>query len=148
MTEEIYFSEGPSGGHGGNTEFFDTCESNEYITSVSIWVGRLVDALQFTTNVKTHAKHGGGGGTQKIFNLDENEFLVALEGRYEAQIDRIILGTNTGKCGVFGGDGGRRGFLYQAPAGWEICGFKGASQQFLDSIGVILRALPAGTVKK
>ena len=132
-------SEGPSGGRSGG-DFVDTCTSGEFITEMIMRSGNTVDSLQFATNLGLHAAHGGSGGREARFRIAPGEFLTKVQGRYGNQIDRIEFTTNRGTSAAFGGTGGSRNFSFEAPTGFEICGFIGASGSLVDATGVILRA--------
>ncbi|CAG8697667.1 21789_t:CDS:1, partial [Racocetra persica] len=67
------------------------------VKQIKIWYGNLIDAIQFfykiTTNDKTYSidgnKNGGTGGKETIINLEDGEYIAAISGKYEGNIDEL-----------------------------------------------------------
>lgn len=135
------FKSGPSGGRGGD-DFQDNFSSEGLkIKRIDIWHGNRIDAIQIYWSNGTHSnKHGGGGGTQTKIELDNDEYLVGIQGRYGATVDSISLTTTKRSLGKYGGDGGNVSFDYNTSPQMpkiEIIAFFGRSGDKIDAIGCI-----------
>jgi hypothetical protein len=145
---------GPSGGPGGNSG--DT-DSDEGFLELGTRVVRVllsfddnnhhaVEGIQFT-HLRNNGSlldlphHGGFGGSQTLFDLDRNEHIVKISGRYNKFVTSATVETDTARTISVGTGGGGDGeYTYEAPPGFEIVGFFGRSGTLVDAIGVVLRA--------
>jgi hypothetical protein len=143
---------GPSGGLGGQ-HFSDGQPAGEFssddkrrIVQITIRSGSWIDSIQTTyKNMLNQSiqsvQHGGNGGIKEVFTLGSDEHVTRISGKYGWWIDSILIETNKGRVKGWGGSGGSKGFVYNAPSGSKIQGFFGHSGSFLDSIGIILKPL-------
>ncbi|CAG8457800.1 11086_t:CDS:2 [Gigaspora rosea] len=67
------------------------------VKQIKIRHGNCIDAIQFfykvTTNDKTYSidgnKHGGSGGEETIINFEDGEYILAISGQYDGNLDRL-----------------------------------------------------------
>lgn len=78
----------------------------------------------------------------KGIGLDDDEYIIGIEGRYGDHIDALRVYTNKRNSQWFGGSGGNRTFGYTAPAGQMIVAFFGRAGDNLDAIGVMYAPCP------
>ncbi len=143
FAENIIFQMGPSGGRGGN-EFKDSgFKDQTRIKTITVYAGNIIDSIEITyiteNKVTKSDRHGGGGGDKNVFNLDDDEYIIKISGKYGNKVDSLIIQTNKRTLKKCGKDGGDVNFSYEAPEGMEIIGFFGHAGDTLDSIGVIIR---------
>ncbi|HXT84026.1 MAG TPA: jacalin-like lectin [Verrucomicrobiae bacterium] len=91
-------------------------------------------------------RDGDDKGDLDIFNLDENEYITKISGRFGGMIDSLEIVTNLGSKKRYGGKGGFADFEYEAPNNYQIIGFYGRSGWHIDAIGVIFKSLDATNV--
>ena len=95
---------------------------------------------------------GGEGGTERVLTLRPGESLVRVSGVIRADGDRgvrvgqEVIGSLTFKTtrrtiGPFGETTEGRKFTLDAPAGQEICGFRGRAGQYLNALGIVCRPI-------
>ncbi|CAG8838724.1 28623_t:CDS:2 [Gigaspora margarita] len=61
-----------------------------HVKQIKIWHGDYIDSIQFfykvTTNDKTYSingdKHGGNGGKETIIKFEDDEYILAISGKY------------------------------------------------------------------
>ncbi|MGK3997197.1 jacalin-like lectin [Sorangium sp. So ce1024] len=138
---------GPAG--GATTSTFDDWPAAQHlgsITSVSVWHGEVVDALQAGYNGRTLPRHGGGGGGLSVASFTPADPLVEVSGSYGSyygatQILQITLKSRSGK--VYGPYGSGSGTSFSFSAGKnQIGAFFGGDYRhsdgsdFLSSLGV------------
>lgn len=142
---------GPSGGLGGN-HFSDGQVCGEFssddrrLLELRIRSGTLIDAIKTVyVNVLNHKiesdQHGGTGGNLSTFTLAPDEYITRISGKHGTLIDSLLVVTNKGRSKRWGGTGGTRNFIYNAPPETCIHGFWGYSGTLLDSLGVIIKPL-------
>ncbi|URE30999.1 Mannose glucose-specific lectin [Musa troglodytarum] len=132
---------GAWGGNGGSA--YDMGPAHRII-SVTVFSGDVVDAVDVTFNYygKTETRHyGGSGGNPHKIVLEEDEYLVGMEGEFASYHGVVVVGklgftTNKKAYGPFGNMGGTP-FDIPIAAG-KISGFFGRGGKFLDAIGVYL----------
>ena len=140
---------GPSGGDGGN-HFSDLRASGRYssddrkLVEIRIRSGAFIDGIQAVYENKIGQRvespwHGGTGGNLSVFKLATDEYITRISGKYGWYVDHIEIITNKGRHKRWGGTGGARNFIYNAPPGSHIHGFGGHAGKFIDSIGVIFK---------
>jgi hypothetical protein len=140
--------QGPSGGQGG--EPFDHWKTTNGETEIA-GIGVLQDSsircifVRYRQPSTSSPRNGycdpppgplsfnGGGG----FNLDPDEYLIGISGRFGDHINSIMFYTNKRTSPAFGGSGGTDTFSYTAPTGQRIVGFFGRAGDNLDAIGVL-----------
>jgi Jacalin-like lectin domain len=83
---------------------------------------------------------GGTGGTlNSRLDLDQDEVIIQIQGRYGNFVDSLIIDTSKGKRRIYGNpDAGSASFIFMAPPDKAIVGFSVRSHTFVDAIGVIL----------
>ncbi|RIB10928.1 hypothetical protein C2G38_2204810 [Gigaspora rosea] len=67
------------------------------VKQIKIWHLHFINAIQFfykvTTNDKTYSidgnKHGGSGGEETIINFEDGEYILAISGQYDGNLDRL-----------------------------------------------------------
>jgi hypothetical protein len=130
-----------AGGSGG-TAFADVeVPNNARILQVSVFFGRLIDAVQMqymlpNGQIMMGRRHGGPGGQERIFRIDSDEFITGISGRYDQQIDSIQFHTNKRSSEIYGGTGGRQDFALNVADGYQAIGFVGRSGTYLDAVGL------------
>lgn len=135
---------GPSGGAGGK-EFVDDVLPEDYqVAEVRIYAQERVHAVQIvheTCDGRSHPfpLHGSAAGQLHVVQLDADEFIVGISGRFSTQVDSIRIHTNKQVSPLFGSDCGAGAYVYEAPPGAEIVGFFGRAGDELVAIGVVLR---------
>ena len=151
-----HFVFGPSGGTGGNSGVTDSdvpvleepLNTNTRVIQVEVRGGEFVDAIQFThlrnndTTLLTLAQHGGPGGHEQRLDINREEHITKISGRYGDFVDSITIETDKGQKLEAGGAGGLGDYTYEAPPDFEIVGFYGRSGEFVDAVGVVLRKIP------
>ena len=130
-----------TGGGGGNS-FADNPPQGARITEVRVWSGDRVDAIQaiyLLPDGRTvdGTRHGGSGGRSTRFQLDRDEYIIGMSGRYGEVIDSIRIHTNRRSSEQFGGRGGDRDYRIEVPANQQVVGFAGRSGDLLDAIGLV-----------
>jgi len=129
------------GGSGGSSFSDSQLQSGALIVEVHIRCGDLVDSVQMTyagTDGRTFTgpRHGGSGGRDKVFRLDQDEYIIGLSGRYGDAIDSIRIHTNRRVSQLFGGGGGKREYRIEVPNGYQAVGFSGQAGKVIDAIGL------------
>ncbi len=141
---------GYSGGKGGK-DFSDDdkiklSENNIKINQIGVKSDKFVDSICITYSLNneesvTSERHGDIKGDLDIFNLDENEYVTKVSGRFGSMIDSLEIVTNLGSKKRYGGKGGFADFEYEAPNNYQIIGFFGRAGWHIDAIGVIFKSL-------
>jgi Jacalin-like lectin domain len=136
-----YVATAISGGKGGN-EFAEDLTLFCKLIAVRIRSGSEVDSIEgvylLPSGVEESGpRHGGGGGSEKMFRLEPDEFITAVEGRSGKRVDRLQFITNKGRrSDAYGGTGGEA-FTVNA---LHVGGFVGRSGSRLDAIGFLTQA--------
>ena len=96
---------GYSGGKGGK-DFSDDdkiklSENNIKINQIGVKSDKFVDSICITYSLNneesvTGERHGESKGDLDIFNLDENEYVTKVNGRFGGMIDSLEIVTNLG----------------------------------------------------
>jgi Jacalin-like lectin domain len=149
--------DGPSGGPGGNSGETDSDEGFleqgtrvvRVLLSFDDTNHHAVEGIQFThlrsNGTLLDLPHRGGfGGSQTLFDLDRNEHVTKISGRYNKFVNSITIETDNPvphSVSVGAGRDGDGEYTYQAPLGFEIVGFFGRSGSLVDAMGVVLRAI-------
>ncbi|GGA97589.1 jacalin-like lectin [Puia dinghuensis] len=164
------FYQGPSGGTGGGIidprvkkdqpQFIDVTASQHFpllndlfgtpdarIRELIINSGESIDSITVSyvgANDVSYGsyKMGGNGGGEQIMQLQEGEFITHIFGEYSDVVKNFQIDTNLGQNIAFGTSGSVR-FEYNAPDGYEIIGFWGASGALIDRVGIVLRSVIA-----
>jgi hypothetical protein len=132
---------GPVGGDGG-TEFADQAlPEGARVVGVKVRQGSWIDGIELiyrTAEGKEEGLgwHGGDGGEDKMFRLEEGEYITGMTGKFGTYIDSVAIVTNKRISESYGGDGGDDIFDLRSSCG-EVTGFFGRSSRFLDRIGVL-----------
>jgi hypothetical protein len=131
-----------AGGRGGN-QFSDyQPAAGARVSEVRIQAGDTIDSVQMVyalTNgqVTVGPRHGGSGGRPATIQLDTDEYIIAIAGRYGDTIDSLRIITNKRQSQTFGGRGGDRDFRIEVPAGYQATGFTGRAGDTIDAIGLV-----------
>jgi hypothetical protein len=141
-------------GGGGGDSFDDVVTQSPLqvvaIQSITICAGNSVDSIQ-TTYLRSDdttwqsSNHGGNGGSPNniVLDLNAQERVVAIHGRYGNRLDQLGLITEkvdeagnivSTTYGPFGESGGGQPFRFDG----DIYGFFGGSGARLDRIGVYI----------
>jgi hypothetical protein len=160
---------GPSGGTGGDSGVTDS-DVDDFeaeaqgaqtrVLQVEVRGGDFVDAIQFihlfTSGPQNGTplslpQHGGNGGDKHILevgSLERKEHIVKISGKYgqsffatDLLVHSVKIETDQGQKLEVGGTGGNADYTYEAPPGFEIMGFYGRSGEFVDAMGVVMRAI-------
>lgn len=137
---------GPIGGYGGTPFECRNSPLNYKIKQIDVYGFDYIDSIIVTYkgpfgDVIQSARLGGNGGQKRSFVLKEGEYLIGITGQYGAFIDNIQFHTNIKNSPVYGGAGGDQLFNLNVPNGYEIVGFFGHADWYLDQIGLIARPL-------
>ncbi len=133
--------DGYYGGGGGNPFADPAMPSGARISAVRVYSGEYVDGIQLVytlANGRTSegALHGNRGGRRNDFNLNSDEYIIGLSGRYGRYVDSLSIRTNKRTSPAYGGRGGDRDFSVQAGTGNMVTGFSGRSGKYLDAIDI------------
>lgn len=129
-------------GGGGGSAFSDRRIPLEArISAVYVWSGKYIDRIQLVYTLRDGRRiegeaHGGRGGSRQVFNLDADEYITGISGRYGDYIDMLRIRTNKRTSPQFGGSGGGRNFNITIPSGNFAVGLTGRAGGYLDSIGL------------
>lgn len=133
-----------------NGILFDDSEislEGQRISGIILWSGYVADALKiiYDGQEEKAKKHGGEGGESQVFMLDQDEWLVKINGRtaryYHDQrvISHIVFTTNKGRT-LFGGTekccSEFEKFEYSADEDEQIYAVKGSYKEYLSDIAV------------
>jgi hypothetical protein len=130
------------GGNGGNAFTDPLIPTGGRVTAVQIRAGDRIDSVQFTYSLPNGTttsgiRHGGSGGETTTFQLDDEEYIVGLSGKYGDTLDSLCIITNKRTSQVFGGGGGDRDYQISVPSGNQAVGFAGRAGDYLDAIGLV-----------
>ena len=143
---------GTSGGEGGYPFAEYAIPDGTRIAAIRVLSGWYVDSIQLVyadaTGNETPMETVGGAGLhfaerENQFVLDADEYLVGISGTSGQYVDNIRFHTNKRDSELFGGRGGDNSFSFMADAGSQVIGFFGRADWYLDSIGVLVKKLPA-----
>jgi phage tail protein X len=131
-----------AGGIGGRPFADSEPPLGARITEIRVRAGDTIDAVQaiyMTENGRylEGQQHGGRGGNERIFRLDRDEFVIALEGRHGDTVDSLRIVTNKRTSQRFGGGGGNRNYRIEVPPGNSAIGFCGRAGNTVDAIGLV-----------
>lgn len=137
---------GPVGGGGGKPFDDYTIPTGARLTAVHIYTEWVIDALRIDYvradgYADSRPPLGGLGGAHHVFYLEDDEYLTGISGRCGWYVDAIRFHTNKRVSGLYGGHGGEREYALHAPPAFEIVGFFGRADWYMDSVGAILRPL-------
>ncbi len=135
---------GPTGGSGGRDFGEYLVPAGCHLREIHLYTGEFVIAVQFVVETAagervTMDRVGGHGGQLHRFILDEDEYILGLNGSSGWFIDRLSIHTNRRSSTDMGGSGGDQEFFLNAPAGHEIVGLFGRCGWYLDALGIITR---------
>jgi hypothetical protein len=135
---------GPAGGTGGKPFNNYSIPEGARVTGVNIFTEWVIDALGFDyMDADGEAGRlqpiGGLGGSYMHVELDEDEYLTGISGRYGWYVDAIRLHTNKRITNLYGGESGFHDFEFLAPEGYEITGLFGRADWYIDALGVLAR---------
>jgi PAS domain-containing protein len=137
---------GPAGGTGGKPFEGYSIPEGARVTGVHFYTDWVIDALGFdyvdANGVPGRMPPVGGlGGRYVHVELDEDEYLTGISGRYGWYVDAVRLHTNKRTTNLFGGESGIHDFEFMAPDGYEITGLFGRADWYIDALGVIARPI-------
>ncbi len=129
------------GGKGGSPFAEMQIPEDARILQINVFSGDWVDAVQIIyilSDGRTleSPRYGGRNGDRHVFNIDSDEYIVGVSGRYGQYIDSLRIHTNKRTSPVFGGRGGDRAYNIELPSGNYAVGLVGRSGNFLDAIGL------------
>ncbi|KAJ3687900.1 hypothetical protein LUZ61_017064 [Rhynchospora tenuis] len=137
---------GPYGGDGGEIRDMDPSGITR-IVKIGIRHGGAIDALIVHFERNGHEEStdlwGTDGGELTEISFEEDEYIMTVKGHVGTYNDytiltSLVLETNLRRYGPYGAEEGQS-FELSAEGG-EIIGFHGRSGQFLDAIGVYVKA--------
>uniref|UniRef100_A0A803LXY1 Jacalin-type lectin domain-containing protein n=1 Tax=Chenopodium quinoa TaxID=63459 RepID=A0A803LXY1_CHEQI len=141
---------GPYGNKESSTNWYIELNDGQRFSKVFIKHGFIVDGVGFevsslTGKTYTQMFSGPGGETTEI-ELDENEFITQISGKYgkylekDIKIGSITIHTNLGRSyGPYGRDEQvteAKPFATPVPLDGTIAGFNGSYGIYLNSIGI------------
>lgn len=137
---------GPVGGSGGKPFDDYTIPNDARLTAVHIYTEWVIDALRVDFvradgQADGRPPLGGLGGAHQVFYLEEDEYLTGISGHCGWYVDAMRFHTNKRVSDLYGGHGGEREYALHAPPGFEIAGFFGQADWYVDALGAILRPL-------
>jgi hypothetical protein len=146
-------SSGIFGGGGGNAFSDPAQRAGARVLEVRVWSGEWVDAVQLTYALQDGStwagtKHGGSGGRLSAFQLDSDEYITGLSGRYGKYIDSIRIHTNKRTSDLLGGRGGNQDLKIDVPGGYQGIGFTGRAGLYLDAVGLLYVPIPQAQAGK
>jgi hypothetical protein len=137
---------GPSGGAGGYDFQDDWSSAGRKISKIVVRHGDYIDALQIHwADGKVSKMNGGSGGEETTITLQEDEYLIGIQGRYGTVVHSIVFHTTRRSVGPYGGDGGHATYSYNVGPQWpnlEIVAFFGRAGAYIDAIGCVLSERP------
>lgn len=142
---DMPFILGPSGGTGGRQFSTGVIPGDAEVRTIHVRHGALINAVwisyqQGGGEPVELPMHGGQGGVDlSKFTLAPGEYVTRISGRYGKYVDSLKIETSEGNDPTYGGDGGDVQYQYEAPPGFEICGFGGKCSRSVDSIGPMYR---------
>jgi len=86
--DALFLNGNRHGGGGGRERERFTLTNGEYINYISVRHGRLIDRLEFRTNLGRTMRHGGGGGRQTEF---KDIRVLGLGGRSGNELDKLRI---------------------------------------------------------
>lgn len=106
------------------------------ITSIKVRAANRVDKITVQyQGAGGSVSQGGSGGIEKVFDLEDNEYITEVLGRSGSRLDQIEFVLNTGRRSQpFGGSGGSPFSLKMDSA--VVKAFHGRAGRQLDKIGV------------
>ncbi len=115
---------------------------NQRLSSVNTrsgsWVDRIEVVFAGPPETNTIACGGTGGQLNRQLDLDQDEVITKIQGRYGNYVDSLTITTSKGKTRVYGNPNTLSNpFTFEAPPDKAIVGFWGRSHTFVDAIGVI-----------
>lgn len=130
------------GGTGGDA-FSDDLTQSARLLGFVIRSGNRVDSIQAIYQGPdgkpsfSGSQHGGNGGTQHAFAFAGDEVVTKVSGRAGDELDQILITTNKGTYGPFGGGGGHPWEIPNdsTPDFTTIGGIFGRSGASVDQIG-------------
>jgi hypothetical protein len=131
------------GGPGGKP-FIDQPESEVRVMAVAVRAGDFIDAIGTVYRRRGRDPyatplHGGNGGDAEVFELGDDERIIAISGGSGRFVEWLQIHTNRRSSRVFGRPGDGRDFRIEVPEGQVAIGFSGRSGKYLDAIGLVLR---------
>ncbi len=115
---------------------------NAAVTKLTIRSGAWIDSIETHWGSES-SRHGGNGGSPTAISLADGEYITGLSGQYDENhtIQSLVVTTNLDTYGPYGASWqGYTPFAVEAPAGFEICGFRAwSSEWYLNAIGVLVR---------
>ena len=135
---------GPSGGLGGHPYENYLIPDGARLREIHIFADEFVNAIQFVyqgadDSLVIMPRIGGRDGQQNIFRLEDEEFLLGIQGQCGWFIDTLSLHTNQRSSPQYGGQGGEKDYFLNAPAGSEIVGLFGRADWHVDALGIVTR---------
>ena len=148
--------QGPAGGPGGERCKVSDVPSNWKLTSINVNSVNWIESIDFTFDAPGAPEPpapihcgGTGGNPGRVLNLDRDEFIIRVLGRYLTAplinggvqvISYLYVQTSKGKMREFGNTNAPGvWFDYIAPEGTGITGFVIRSHTYVDALGVILQ---------
>ncbi len=137
----LHMSDFWGGPHGTGFNDVAVLPANPVVSRVTLRAGSRIDNIGLSLSQGNVLSHGGNGGSESSLTLNSGEYLTALKvcsgqkndqtrifyARFTTSQNRTLTGgSSTSSCTTF-----------NAPAGWQIVGFKGRAGDELDKIGVI-----------
>ncbi len=142
----FYFC-GPSGS-GDGSPFSDGRAEGVRVAEIRVHDGALIDSIQIVYAGEIYedksfesAIHGGEGGGLSVFELEPDEYITEVAGKYDQYVNSFFIKTNKGRKKIWGGEDGKTEFVYEAPPGTRINGFFGRAGDYLNAIGVIIQTI-------
>jgi hypothetical protein len=129
-------------GGGGGIPFSDRdIPEGARVSAIRVRSGKFIDSVQMIYTLRDGRTfegpvHGGSGGRANVFQLDSDEYITGISGRYGNYIDSLVFHTSKRTSPAFGGSGGNRDFRISVPSGNLAIGFVGRSAEYLDAVGL------------
>lgn len=116
---------GPAGGLGGEAFGDYVVPEGARLREIHIYADWCINGLQFTYigddgRPEQLPKIGAAGGIHHVFFLADDEYLTGVSGRAGWYVDSIQFHTNKRSSHVYGGVGGEKDYLFNAPRGEEV----------------------------
>lgn len=143
--------QGPAGGFAGSAFEDDTLPDGERIVGVRLWDGPSLNGIALLYGTaqapRVLGTHGGCEGHPQTFMLEDDEYVIGLQGCYDSVVRGIRILTNKRLSEPFGWENEGVPFVFKinaldgpGPAAYEVVGLFGQEDTWIvNALGVVYR---------